>query len=134
MMETLLIIFFLGFIFGSSSGYKSGKCEGSRKGYAAGRAHARSGCFIATAAAGSESAPEVLVLRRFRDELLLSCHVGRCFVSTYYRFSPPLATFIARHRSLRLAVYHCFVRPASRLAMAVMPPSPSKRSLTKPGD
>ncbi len=60
-------------------------------------------CFIATAAYGSPDAGDVLIFRRFRDKHLLTNSPGRLFVRAYYRFSPPLAHFIARHESLRTA-------------------------------
>ena len=48
-------------------------------------------CFLATAAWGSYQEPHVQVLRRFRDEVLLTNGPGRAFVSAYYATSPPLA-------------------------------------------
>lgn len=61
-------------------------------------------CFIATAAYGSVLAPQVKLLRAFRDRFLMSGGLGRLFVDAYYRYSPPLAGFIARHDSLRAIV------------------------------
>jgi len=42
-----------------------------------------------------------MVLRDFRDRVLLTNNVGRSFVELYYTYSPPVADFIAKHTSLR---------------------------------
>lgn len=49
------------------------------------------GCFVATAAWGTDMAPEVESLRSWRDRVLLRSRVGRLFVKVYYQISPPLA-------------------------------------------
>lgn len=51
----------------------------------------KEGCYIATAVYGSYDAPEVMTLRRFRDETLRNSAFGRWFIRTYYRLSPPVA-------------------------------------------
>lgn len=50
------------------------------------------GCYIATAVYGSHEAPEVLALRRFRDERLAGSAIGRVAIQLYYRVSPRLAS------------------------------------------
>ncbi|HEB86318.1 MAG TPA: DUF11 domain-containing protein [Gammaproteobacteria bacterium] len=61
----------------------------------------RSGCFIATAAWGSDMQKEVRYLRAFRDYYLLDNRAGRWFVRQYYRYSPPLADYIRSRPRLR---------------------------------
>ncbi len=61
-------------------------------------------CFIATAAYGSESARDVMVLRQFRDRYLITNTPGSAFVRFYYKFSPPIAYLIADRPALRKAV------------------------------
>jgi len=62
------------------------------------------GCFIATAAFGSKFEKHVQMLRRFRDLYLMPNSIGRAFVRLYYRYSPPMADFIAKHNILRTMV------------------------------
>jgi len=53
------------------------------------------GCLIATAAYGSEMAPQVQLLREIRDNQLLNTEAGSAFMGTfndvYYSFSPTIA-------------------------------------------
>ena len=49
------------------------------------------GCYIATAVYGSDDAPEVMVLRQYRDEALSKTYVGQLLIYAYYVFSPPFA-------------------------------------------
>lgn len=61
-------------------------------------------CYIATAVYGDYYAPEVIALRRFRDETLSRSIAGRLFIAAYYRFSPPLAAYFSRRRRLAAVV------------------------------
>ncbi len=62
------------------------------------------GCFIATAAYGSALDPHLGNLRYFRDSYLLTNRPGRAIVAFYYKYSPPLADFIADRDWLRAIV------------------------------
>jgi len=61
-------------------------------------------CFIATAAFGSPMQTYVRILRKFRDRFLLANSFGKAFVQFYYKYSPPMADFIAGHTYLRAIV------------------------------
>jgi len=58
-------------------------------------------CIIATAAYGSELAPEVQTLRTFRDSVVMSTRSGRAFMNVfnnwYYSFSPQVANIISEN-------------------------------------
>lgn len=54
-------------------------------------------CFIATAVYGSAVAPEVEMLRQWRDQCLSKTLIGRSFISIYYKYSPRVAKHI-EHR------------------------------------
>ena len=63
------------------------------------------GCLIATAAFGTELAPQVQTLREVRDGVLLSTGVGTAFMSAfnsaYYSFSPTVADLETQSPELR---------------------------------
>ena len=53
-------------------------------------------CYIATAVYGSYDAPEVIVLRHFRDHILARSVAGRLFIHCYYFISLLSIFFTAR--------------------------------------
>ncbi len=59
------------------------------------------GCFIATAAYGHYSAPQVQALREFRDRYLMSSEAGRAFVAWYYHYGPIGAEYLNSHPWLK---------------------------------
>jgi hypothetical protein len=67
-------------------------------------APAPNGCFIATAAFGTPLAEEVEILRRLRDEYLLTNEAGQRFVAFYYRHSSAVARFIREREWAKKAV------------------------------
>jgi ankyrin repeat protein len=73
------------------------------------------GCYIATAVYNSYDAPEVLCLRRFRDEVLTTSILGRLFITLYYRFSPPVAERLKRTRHINLVVRKALDKIVGRL-------------------
>ena len=73
------------------------------------------GCFIATAAYGTDTAREINILREFRNTVLLPNSLGTKLVSFYYKTSPPIADFISQHEVLRTMVRMGFVDPIVRI-------------------
>lgn len=61
-------------------------------------------CFIATAAYGSSTAPQLYILREFRDRFLKTNSLGRWFVKQYYNYSPKWAKKIRKQESAKAAV------------------------------
>jgi hypothetical protein len=82
----------------------SGTLRGSRNLAGSSGGGGGGGCFIATAAYGSPMQPYVKILREFRNRFLLNNSIGETFVKFYYKYSPPIADFIAKHDSLRAMV------------------------------
>ena len=93
-------------IYGNESDYSNVLCFGSTcvAGVQGAGESGGGGCFIATAVFGSKFEKQVQLLRRVRDLYLMHHTIGRAFVRVYYRYSPPMADFIADHRTLRIVV------------------------------
>lgn len=71
----------------------------------------KEGCFIATAVYGTPLAPEIDILRDFRDEFLLKNEAGEKFVDFYYQNSPPIANFISEHSTIKEVLREVGIKP-----------------------
>jgi len=79
-----------------------------------------SGCFIATAVYGSTSVSQVRALQEFRDLVLTRSGAGRSAIKVYYRYSPPVARFIASRPVLRKVMRVSLVEPAVTVAKLIV--------------
>lgn len=79
----------------------------------------KKGCFIATAVYGTPAAPEIEVLRKFRDNTLLQNGFGRKFVEFYYQASPPAADFISEHPLVKETARILLVEPVVKLIKSI---------------
>ncbi|HIH44554.1 MAG TPA: hypothetical protein HA257_05620 [Candidatus Methanoperedenaceae archaeon] len=83
-------------------------------------------CFIATAAMGSPMHPHVVMLRDFRDTVLLQSRFRDAFeglLDVYYGFSPPIALAMTRNKHLRRLLRYILVYPiviALRVSLPVI--------------
>ncbi len=77
-------------------------------------------CFIATASYGSDSS-EVGMLCDFRDKCLLTNELGRKFVNTYYKYSPPVAEYISEHEVAKKTV-QIMLKPVVSVAAYALNP------------
>ena len=74
----------------------------------------KSGCYIATACYGNFDHPDVVLFRRYRDQIMLPTTSGRLFVSIYYKLSPPIASRIGKVKWLSSAIRKWFLEPLAR--------------------
>lgn len=88
-------------------------------------------CFIATAAVGAD-APEVALLRTWRDTRLRRHGLGRGFIALYERLSPPLARRIAGSTWRRAVARVLVVTPAAAAARLLLRGDPWARTYTDP--
>ncbi len=68
-------------------------------------------CFIASAAYGTENHPDVILLRNYRDVVLLRSKAGRSLIALYYMVSPPIAEFIEASEVLCKLVRKIVIKP-----------------------
>ena len=74
------------------------------------------GCYIATMVYGDYDAPQVLVLRRFRDTRLSKSWPGRHFINCYYKLSPGFVKHFGCFRFVHLTIRYVLDRIVRRLS------------------
>lgn len=79
----------------------------------------KNACFIATATMGSYDHPDVLTLRNFRDNWILSKNWGMSFVEWYYHYGAIAAKFIERNNILKIISYILIVKPLVLLSRII---------------
>ncbi len=62
------------------------------------------GCLIATAAYGSPQEPQVVLLRKVRDQHLMTTRAGKAMVEWYYQVSPPVAARLQKSPAMKSLV------------------------------
>jgi hypothetical protein len=73
------------------------------------------GCFVATAASGDRKHPDVMDLRRFRDEILVKSRAGRGFIRAYRVLGPKMAGLVSHDGVSGLAA-RALISPMARIA------------------
>lgn len=69
-------------------------------------------CYVATACYGDANAPEVQILREWRDSVLSKRIVGQIFIKCYYKAGPSFAKWIIKYPRLHMHIRHaidCFI-------------------------
>jgi hypothetical protein len=72
------------------------------------------GCFIATAVYGDYDFPEVLILRRYRDDRLESILLGRLFIQFYYLISPSVSKIVSKNEFLKDKIRNLILDPLTK--------------------
>jgi len=102
----------------NTDGHKNELCV--LKGSKAASRDSKSGCFIATAAYGSDIEPEVIWFRLFRDHVLINSTAGTTFVQFYYRFAPSVGSAISKVNWLRVLVRLFILEPMLQIVKAIL--------------
>ena len=95
------------------------------------------GCLVATAAYGTELAPQVQALREYRDATLMATGHGQAFMSAfsaaYYAFSPHVADMERGHPAVRDAIAAMLAPMLHALSVAAMADPDSEASVAAHG-
>ena len=64
----------------------------------------KKGCYIATVCYGDFNAPEVMVFRQYRDNVLSKNFLGRFFIALYYSISPSISNYLKGKETLNYKI------------------------------
>jgi hypothetical protein len=92
-----------------------------------------SGCCAATAAYDRPMAEELVILRVFRDEYLITNRAGQTFTDFYYRISPRIAELITAHPVLKPMVRAVLLPAVAMSALVVNTTLPGKMAVVSLG-
>jgi len=67
----------------------------------------KGGCYIATMAYSDYDHPQVIELRKFRDEFLNKSYLGKKFIQYYYAYSPSLVEKLKDNQKVNQIVRKC---------------------------
>lgn len=73
------------------------------------------GCYIATMVYGDYDHPKVMILRRYRDEILKKSFLGRLFIRVYYFVSPKLVSILKNCKRINSIIRKQLDRIVERL-------------------
>jgi hypothetical protein len=77
-------------------------------------------CYIATATMGDMNHPYVVLLRAYRDNVLMKTNLGKLLILCYYKISPCLAAKITNNAFLKRISCKFIVHPAYLIARKTM--------------
>ena len=69
------------------------------------------GCYIASLCYGSSESQEVILLKRYRDEVLSKHLLGRAFIKSYYLFSPKLVALLYKRSNINSVIRDFILAP-----------------------
>lgn len=89
----------------SSTYPRSTVYSSSSRNYTSSRTYKRNeGCYIATMAYGDYNHPQVLILRRYRDQVLETSSLGRLIINGYYFISPKIVYLLKGHSNINYII------------------------------
>lgn len=72
------------------------------------------GCYVATLCYGNSECDEVLILKKYRDEVLVNTEFGRFLIKTYYLFSPKIVSLLNNKQKINNLIKNIVLEPMVR--------------------